>query len=358
MHYYGTYAMARAAGLRAGICRTIAYAAQFVDDNAGKDEARFKDGGGIDYDASAHHTLNIKNLGERDQRHVWVPFHFLPGNQGDNFTERLVCRKNSDIAQEMVKHHLEMAEAPFTVELLGVAAHVYADTFSHYGFSGVSSHHNRVINDSWKFFDLNPNTEKYIMDKAEDHKRKYWDEPGGLLINIKSSFVEVASGALGHGAVLTFPDRPYLEWDFEYELPEPRRERRSNRATFLEGCEALYSMFRRFADIHPRLAENNGKKFTDIRDLVKRVIDTQASMDNRIEAWQEASKSDDLFVNGGESIPPYDEAEWGNIIKNMKDRENSEYALSTPVYRFFQAVSLHRNYVLRELLPKHKLIVA
>lgn len=350
--------MARAAGLRAGICRTIAYASQFVDDNAGNDEARFKDGGGIDYDASAHHTLDIKNVMERDQRYVWVPFHFLPGNQGDNFTERLVCRKNSNIAQEMVKHHLEMEEASFAVELLGVAAHVYADTFSHYGFSGVSSRHNRVINDSWKFFNLNPDVKKYITDKAEAHKKKYWDELGGLLINIKSSFAEVASGALGHGAVLTFPDRPYLKWSFEYELPKPRRERRSNRTTFLEGCEALYSMFHRFADIYPRLAENGGKKFADIHDRVKRVISTQGPMDDRIKAWQEASESGDLFVNGGESIPSYDEAEWGDVLKDMKDKENSEYALSTHVYRFFQAVSLHRNYVLRELLPKHKLIVA
>lgn len=32
MHYYGTYAMARAAGLNQDTCRKIAYSAQFVDD--------------------------------------------------------------------------------------------------------------------------------------------------------------------------------------------------------------------------------------------------------------------------------------------------------------------------------------
>jgi len=32
MHYYGTYAMARAAGLKAAHAKVIAYAAQYVDD--------------------------------------------------------------------------------------------------------------------------------------------------------------------------------------------------------------------------------------------------------------------------------------------------------------------------------------
>ena len=34
--------------------------------------------------------------------------------------------------------------------MLGIAAHVYADTFSHYGFSGVSSRGNKVYNSSFR----------------------------------------------------------------------------------------------------------------------------------------------------------------------------------------------------------------
>lgn len=29
-----------------------------------------------------------------------------------------------------------------------------------------------------------------------------------------------ATGALGHGAVATCPDQPYLEWAYEYEMPD------------------------------------------------------------------------------------------------------------------------------------------
>ncbi|NQT09546.1 MAG: hypothetical protein HQ573_00015 [Desulfobacteraceae bacterium] len=45
MHYYGTYAMARAAGITRNAAKVIATAAQFVDDNAAKNSIKFRDGG-------------------------------------------------------------------------------------------------------------------------------------------------------------------------------------------------------------------------------------------------------------------------------------------------------------------------
>jgi len=37
MHYYGTYAMARAAGLKVKDAKVVAYAAQYVDDSTAND---------------------------------------------------------------------------------------------------------------------------------------------------------------------------------------------------------------------------------------------------------------------------------------------------------------------------------
>lgn len=45
---------------------------------------------------------------------------------------------------ELIDHYLELHERPFALALIGLAAHVYADTFSHFGFSGVSSMRNKV----------------------------------------------------------------------------------------------------------------------------------------------------------------------------------------------------------------------
>jgi len=70
MHYYGTYAMARAAGLTPQAAKVIATAAQFVDDNAEKESIEFRDGGRLDAEATAHHAFNLKNIDLEDQRKI------------------------------------------------------------------------------------------------------------------------------------------------------------------------------------------------------------------------------------------------------------------------------------------------
>ncbi|MDO9566757.1 MAG: hypothetical protein Q7J15_08465 [Candidatus Desulfaltia sp.] len=37
--------------------------------------------------------------------------------------------------------------------------------------------------------------------------------------------------------------------------------------------------------------------------------------------------------------------------------DKPEEATASEVYHFYQAASLHRHYILRELLPKHELVV-
>ena len=99
MHYYGVYAMARAAGLTREASVRIATASELVDDNAEEEHVEFGDGGRLDLMPTAHHTTDTENRNEEMQRKVWVPFHFIPGNRGRTVAERLVCRKDSAIAR-------------------------------------------------------------------------------------------------------------------------------------------------------------------------------------------------------------------------------------------------------------------
>ena len=52
MHYYATYAMARAAGIEPDDARIIATSAQFVDDNVARSHVTFRDGSRIDQEAT------------------------------------------------------------------------------------------------------------------------------------------------------------------------------------------------------------------------------------------------------------------------------------------------------------------
>ena len=453
MHYYATYAMARAAGIEPDDARIIATSAQFVDDNIAQSYVEFRDGSRIDQEATAHHPISLSNRDDRDQRRVWVPFHFIPGHVGDGYTERLKCRMDSPVVRELRDHHLTYADRGFALHLLGITAHVYADTFSHYGFSGVSSRGNRVDNSSFRFHEevedadditapLSPEMRRYVTETADRFFKARGDQ-GELLTNVKSWLAENLSGALGHGSVATLPDRPYLVWSFDYERPDAqvgRRSTRNNPATYLEGCRALHDMFREFVEmsgveifyrvsariwanpvsschitllvgcsllppnrkstgnrtirttptlrgaipssrtetrtpnpllpmdlhysirnVHPMSAGGraggDGSYFGDIAARVREVLLTQADKAGRIAAWQDAARSGELFGTGKETIPEYDGQAWNVQWEELNGNEDNEAAMNLPVRQFYRAASLHRPYVLRDLLPKHGLIV-
>lgn len=358
MHFYGTYAMARTAGLKPGICKIIGTASQFVDDNAARSHIEFQDGGRIDAQATAHHVSDvIVNRDAEDQRQVWVPFHFLPGNKGSSFSERLVCRKNSGIVQDMVSHHIRYANHDVGVCLIGIAAHIYADTFSHFGFSGVGSRRNKVDNDSFVFNNgLDPDIADYIKEKAKIFFRRY-GKGGGFVVNIKSWLAETVSGALGHGAVATYPDRPYLKWSFEYEYPKKERVERNNPKDYLDGCKALHSMFTAFGKENLTLSNGDGVDFSTIKNSVASILSYPAKKEDRIKKWRTEAKNGKIGPKAFQ-IPLYNPETWLKQSADMNSSENSNAALRSNLYRFYQAASIHRQFVLRELLPDKNLVVA
>ena len=62
MHYYGTYALALAAGLTPEAAQIVATSAEFVDDNTARDHVEFQNGPHIDKEATAHHTVDSPTL--------------------------------------------------------------------------------------------------------------------------------------------------------------------------------------------------------------------------------------------------------------------------------------------------------
>ncbi|UXI04661.1 DUF6765 family protein [Photobacterium sp. TY1-4] len=349
MHYYGTYCLARAAGLKREAARTIATAAQFVDDNAQQQGIELEDASCCRVEPTAHHTTDFENIDRESQRHVWVPFHFLPGNEGRLFTERLVCRKDSSIAREMCHNHLTQTGKPYFLPLLGIMSHVYADTFAHYGFSGVSSRWNRVVNDSFEFQGVDDEIKAYIVDK----KNSFFARFNPIVRNIKSHLAEECSGALGHGGVVTFPDRPYLRWRFEYES-HGNSGWRDNTETFLEYAEKIHQLFTQVAQENRDWSEpGQAQSWSVLAPKVRSILQVQGKKEARIRSWQQAVALGD-FLNQAEEIPDYQN--WNDGFDELA-YQSSEQALSHPIYQFYQAASYHRWYVLRELLPAHGLMV-
>lgn len=344
MHYYGTYAMARTAGLRNGVAQAIATAAQFVDDSITV-STELSDGAYLHHDATAHHPSELKpNIDPDDQRRVWVPFHFLPGNDGETLAEKLICRKDSAIAREMVEHALSLAKEPYGHVLMGITAHVYADTFSHYGFSGITSSLNLVDAES-------------ITPKIQDA------EILAYVTGKFQAFVEKrAAGAanllgLGHGGVATYPDRPYLTWNFTYSDGRESGERR-NQDTFFEACQRLHDMFTRYAELVPSYTDASARReFSAIGESVATILAQEGKLEDRSDAWQKAFQSGQLLGQGrSESIPDYAPALFADDAMALQQNSTAE-AEKSLTYQFMQAANIHRQFVLRQLLPSHGLQV-
>ena len=350
MHYYGTYALARVAGLDRETSELIATASQFVDDNTSPATINFPDGGQMQAVASGRHSIPTENISAADQRTVWVPFHFLPGGKGTTFTEKLVCQKNSSILQEMIEHHLLQTHKNFAPALIGVTAHVLADTFSHYNFSGVSSRKNDITQSS-----LTIHEPSQTFSTFEEHSllsNKY----NSNIPNIKASFEEKLTGTLGHAAAENYPDLPYLAWS--YKTPVGNETiRRYNPDDYMEAAEDLYTLFVRFAELRPDLTDFTPIPFDDIQDSLAIIFASPGDKHQRSGFWQVAMEQKNLLKGRSEEIPPYQGKMWKNRYEELATCPDCTLVTELDVFTFYQAVALHKNYVLYDLLPAHDILV-
>ncbi|MGV0036409.1 MAG: DUF6765 family protein [Candidatus Azotimanducaceae bacterium WSBS_2022_MAG_OTU7] len=362
MHYYGTYAMARAAGLEVKHAKVVAYSAQYVDDSTANDSEVHQDGGMFQTIATAHTNSEAvinSAIDHTEQRQVWIPFHFFPGNQGNTLSEKLACVKDSQLAQEMVKNHLRHAisvKNEYGLTLLGITAHVYADTFSHYGFSGVSSRNNKVDSKSFEL-DVKDKTKKaYIMGKFSNFFTKY--APRFIIKNYRNILGEGASaatGALGHGAVGTYPDRPFLRWRFNFENGKTGSDWRDNPATFLEACEKLHQLFSDYAQ--QAGISKNPMTFESIKESVNKILRLELAQEDRTKAWIDAINSGSLFEIETSEALSFSADDWEQQKEGFEDLASSQQMVEKEVYKFHQAAIYHRDYTLKQLLPKHGILV-
>jgi hypothetical protein len=362
LHYYGTYTLARMAGLTKDAACVIAHASQFVDDSVKVDH---KDIGIV----TAHKALAIENTpGFRaDQIQVWVPFHFLPGNEGKTFLERLVCTKESRTAQQMFEHYLELPTRhdgdirDCILELVGIASHVYMDTFSHFGFAGICTALNRVdektiiVNNKSNW--ITNRIGNHIGEYVRDHGRQGGETLG--FIDAAEAIIGKGAhmmGAIGHGPVGFYPDWPYLEWSYKYEIslqteggvspPRTNDMSRNNYEHFFDGCKGLHSFLRRLSLALTNVSDGTGGvSFDKIAEDVKHLLSNSGENDdiNTENLWRRAVSTGKWHgATEGETIPDY----------QPLYEEKPTKAENIPLARFYKAARFHKQYILNTLLPR------
>ena len=345
MHFYGVYALALASGIKPETASIIAHSSQFVDDATIDEAIELSGNGSVLPTMTSHKPIDYQNTIPGDQWKVWVPFHFLPGNEGTTFHQKMICRKDSEPANLMKLHALKHKTETFGPHLIGITAHVYADTFAHYGFSGIGGAWNKIDNQS-----IRP-SQKFLSTPIGAYLKTKFD-----LFKAKLAGTFAEAIPIGHGAVATYPDRPYLEWSYEYEDKDfwggGHKVTRDNGKDFLEACEKLFGLLKDFLKDNDEHSDGDGKNWDDIKDVVENIVLTEGTMDQRIDLWRNALTSGSLANNQEvDKHLHYNEKKWsvGEIV--MHYQNHNSVAQFDPCL-FYIAAWKHRQYVLRELLPE------
>lgn len=298
-HFGTIYVLSRWAGIEEDTALVIATGSQLVDDNTEKDVGPGK----LRY--SGHEvTENITDLSNNDR--IWIPFHFLPGLEGENNASKLVCKKNTGLAVMLRERMLAIgnlnSDLNNRVSRLAVDLHVYADTWAHQGFIG------RVSN-------LNDVEDLKGIYSADNHLEEFEEK----------NFIDKVP-ALGHAQAVHWPDRPFAEWGCLSSF-------QTGRKNWDEFMEAAFYIYEILAKLH---GNDSWILPVDKKLMLENFMRVNSSnmYELRNKIWVE-------FINDG--------------YFGFKDKTPKDYSagliLDDPDYgpAFYRAVEEHFNWVKDEL---------
>jgi len=362
-HHATTYVLARLAGFEHPEADIIAHSAQYVDDATNSGAINFTNGAAYHRICSAHKMIDYRNFEALANHQVWIPFHFLPGNgklpsdknPNGKFIEKIICKPNSYVAKEMVSACIKDKHRLYALHRLGITLHVYADTWAHQGFAGVTH----------KINDISHLEDKDTQGKTIVSKLKSFF---GDLFDVELSKLVGDTLPLGHGAALSFPDKPFLNWS--YQDHTGKTINRDNPKDYIEACEELCKAMQRFRIGDPD-ADVQGLPINDrnkIEGLFKTIQDDKG--EDRHNKWLE------YIANGHFSFPgirlSYIAKGYGSwkhqalntteaVDLNFEKYKKFEYHpefLSSDWKLFHDALQVHRFDVIHNILPKYGICAA
>lgn len=388
-HYGATYVLARLAGFPQGDAEIIAHSAQYVDDATNGGSIRFEDSEYMHSRiASAHSMIDRTNLIEVDNHLAWLPFHFLPGNGGspaesgpEGELDKLQCKPDSHVARDMLRAAAQDRESKRGLHRLGIAMHVYADTFAHQGFVGGRCKANQAQGITSGDSAVDEAIQKLSREELKQgifaRLRAFIDfvteslrcmiREGKSPIKFYTEFMHL--DPLGHAAADTFPDQPYLAWRYMDWMQNAVH--RDNPETFLDASDMMVRAMHawRAGDTSMRLENHAGLNATD-RVQLEKIFRGNISPDGkvRILRWHEAIASG-AFSFGVETLKPYiakGEGSWKEAAVGTRKPVDTGYeAFSySPAFLdshwklFHDAIQSHRSDVVREILPRYNICAA
>ena len=219
-HYYATYCAAWLAGYTHQESLTIAYSAQFTDCCCRTFLQKIN---GPVMAATTQTQIELADcrtdiLGLQDITRIWASFHFLPKDlyaplrhRGRHYSSkyRLICGPDG----ELVSRTVELARGK-SLQAVGIAMHVLADTWAHSNFAGTPS---LVINNTDScFYELIPDKDTWREEPVvfrhnpaapEDVIKRHYT--GSVYVGDENSIMNLGHGRAGH-----LPDYSFIRYKY------------------------------------------------------------------------------------------------------------------------------------------------
>ncbi len=263
-HFSTVYALARAAGFNPDDASIIAYSSQYTDDEAAEDIITFENGGSFKPFITAHQIFNLHTVTEDICKRVWIPFHFLPDGEGIG-NERLLTKPNCNVAKAIINDFLNFELKPYSLHLLGIILHAYADTWSHQNFMGIWDKWNRVN-------ELRVNGE----DSLEFHVYK-------------------VRPSLGHAQADSKPDEPCIEWEYIDNIGKANKN--INYELALDAANNCYIFLSDFLKVFPSFINSQIISWAIIREKIESLFRYEDDLQGCINAWAEAISNNQIGFN-------------------------------------------------------------
>ena len=248
-HYYATYCAAQLAGYSHEDSLAISYSAQFVDCCSRTLLSGLKAPLAA---ATTQLQLELMNartdlVGLQDITRIWASFHFLPGDlcapvkKASRLYQskyRLICKPNGALLADTV----ELAKGG-SLQAVGIAMHVLADTWAHQYFAGTPS---LVINNTdFYFFELiregdsfreQPIVFHHSAGTPDDVEKGIYNS--SIFQNSENSIMNLGHGRAGH-----LPDYSYIRYKYLPAWGDCEEIIKDNPADYYHAfCQMVYAL--------------------------------------------------------------------------------------------------------------------
>ncbi|MCX8021461.1 MAG: hypothetical protein N2745_01645 [Syntrophorhabdaceae bacterium] len=314
-HFYITYYLARNAGFNSDEAFIVAYSSQYTDDN--DTIYRIEGGKEGEYSNYISQTKDIFKPQEEFMR-IYPVFHFMPGTQ-EEILHDSACRRdgklhllNTIVDSSNSRKILDEAFKTGNLYRIGIATHMYADTFAHQNFVG-------------------------FKDTFNDMK----------------GFLETFIPSIGHGDAKLQPDTVGLLWKDERLVSSHAIV--DNRSRFLDAARSIYGKFTSHLGV-------KGDTETILKEIEYAM--NIREKDQRVKKYMKLIRED----------VTYDETRWIEDALQIVDRKRSIGSIDGSIeadevlytwkkgyknshwYQFQEAIKAHQrlvmDMVLREIFTK------